>query len=132
MDTPKDAYVAGTPTATAYWIAVLAPMFGNNALIIMSALAGAMWPLSVRESRGRLDSAFFMLRLVCTAAVLTGFTAHIIEQKFGYHSQEIISPVAFAIGAVGDRWRTIFSDCVDYARQILLRKGKDDVGNNPK
>ncbi len=130
---PKDAaYVTGSPTATAYWIAVLAPMFGNNALIIMSALAGAMWPLSVRESRGRVDSAFFIIRLVCTAAVLTGFTAHVIEQKFGYHSQEIISPVAFLIGAVGDRWRTILFDCIDYVRQILLRKGKDDADTGSK
>lgn len=120
---PKVGEVTGTPATTAYWIAVLAPMFGSNALIIMSALAGAMWPLSVRESRGRLDSAFFLLRLVCTAAVLTGLVAHVIEAKFGYHSQEIISPVAFCIGAVGDRWRTIFSDCVDYVRTLLIKKG---------
>lgn len=119
-----------SPSGITYWIAVLAPLFGNNALIIMSALAGAMWPLSVRESRGRMDSAFFLLRLVCTAAVLTGFTAHVIEQRFGYHSQEIISPVAFCIGAVGDRWRTIITDCVGYVREFLIRKGKGDAGNS--
>lgn len=132
MDAPKDAYVVGTPTATAYWIAVLAPLFGSNALIIMSALAGAMWPLSVRDSKGRMDSAYFLLRLVCTAAVLTGFTAHLIEQHFGYHAQEIISPVAFIIGAVGDRWRTILSDCIDYVRQLLLKKGSNDAGDSSK
>lgn len=124
---PKDP-----PTTAIYWIAGLAPVFGEHALIIMSALAGAMWPLSVRESNSRLDSAFFLLRLVCTAAVLTGFAAHIIEQKFGYHSQEVISPVAFLIGAVGDRWRTILGDCIDYVRQVLLRKGKDDAGDSSK
>lgn len=114
-----------TPSGMMYWIAVLAPLFGSNALIIMSALAGAMWPLSVRESRGRIDSAFFLIRLVCTAAVLTGFTAHVIEQRFGYHSQEIISPVAFFIGAVGDRWRTLISDVIAYIREIIIRKGKE-------
>lgn len=121
-----------SPSGTAYWIAVLAPMFGNNALIIVSALAGAMWPLSVRESKGRLDSAFFLLRLVCTAAVLTGFTAHLIEVRFGYHSQEIISPVAFFIGAVGDRWRTIISDAFTYARGFLIRKGNGDASDSDK
>lgn len=91
-----------------------------------------MWPLSVRESQGRLDSMFFLLRLVCTAAVLTGFTAHLIEQRFGYHSQEIISPVAFFIGAVGDRWRTLFADAIGYVREFLLRKGKGDAGDSSK
>jgi hypothetical protein len=121
-----------TPSGMAYWVAVLAPLLGDHALIIMSSLAGAMWPLSVRESSGRLDSAFFLFRLVCTASVLTGFTAHLIEEHFGYHSQEIISPVAFAIGAIGDRWRTIISDCFKYVREFLIRKGNSDVGNRSK
>lgn len=115
----------------AYWIAALAPLFGEHALIIMSALAGAMWPLSSRVSSGRWDSAFFLFRLVCTASVLTSFTAGWIESHFGYHSQEIISPVAFFIGAVGDRWRTIITDCIVYLRDFI-RKGPQNGSSSDK
>lgn len=106
----------------AYGIALASPLLGDHAFILMAALAGAMWPLSSRRSRGIVDNTVFLIRLVATASVLTGFVAHLIELKTGLHAQEVMSPVSFLIGAMGDRWRTVFRDVFEYVRSLLPRR----------
>lgn len=97
---------AGT-TATgivAVSIALLGPAAGEYAVIVLSALAGSLWALSKAGSTGRIDGAALVLRLVLTAVVLTGGAAYWFNSMYEVPVHQLLAPVAFAIGAFGDRW----------------------------
>lgn len=106
-------------SAVAVLVAMASAFFGAYSVIIFAALAGALWPLSGAKTATRKDGALLLLRLVCTAAALTGFVAWSVERHFGLPSSEAMAPVAFVIAAVGDRWRDIFDSIVERVRSIV-------------
>ena len=108
---------------TALAVALLGPMAGPYALIALSALAGAMWPLSAAKTEDRVDGAWLLLRCTITAILLTGFLSGLIERSWGVKVVESLGPVAFAIGALGNGWRPVFQALGDAMRALLGRVG---------
>jgi hypothetical protein len=41
--------------------------------------------------------------------IFTGLLATLIERQWGLPSLELLAPIAFTVGAIGDGWRVIFS-----------------------
>lgn len=99
--------------------ALASTFFGHYAVIIFAALAGGLWPLSGATTATRRDGALLLLRLVLTAAALTGFIAMLVERHFGMPAVEAMAPVAFVIAAMGDRWRDILDSIVERVRSII-------------
>lgn len=97
-----------TSLATAA-LAVLSALTGDLAVICFAALAGAMWPLSKAKTQTRWDGVKLLLRLVFTAAALTGFIAWMLEQQTGLPASKLLSPVAWAIA----RWPDLLTQIKD-------------------
>ena len=89
-------------------VAILGPMAGEYAVIVLAALAGSLWALSRLSTASRVDAALLILRLVLTAVVLAGGAAWWLQTQYAWPAQQMLAPVAFAIGAVGDRWTAFF------------------------
>lgn len=93
---------------TALAVAILGPLAGEYAAIVFAALAGGFWPLSgSKDAMTTKQGAMFLLRIVLTASVLTGLLAWYIEKEFGIAARNVLAPVAFLIGMIGDGWRDI-------------------------
>jgi len=88
-------------------VAVFGPMAGPYAVIVLSALAGALWALASTPTESRLAGGLLLLRLVLTAVVLTGCGAWMLEAQYGWPAHQLLGPLAFAVGMGGDRWRAL-------------------------
>lgn len=84
--------------------ALLGPAAGPYAVIVLSALAGSLWALSKQQTPTRLSGALLILRLMMTAVALTGAAAWWLDTHYEIPAHQILGPIAFAIGALGDRW----------------------------
>jgi len=93
---------------TAFAVALLGPLAGPYSAIVFAALAGALWPLSSTEGLTRSAGAWLLLRCVLTATVLTSTAAAILSSQYGIEPTELLSPVAFFLGAMGNGWRPVF------------------------
>lgn len=92
---------------TALLIAVLGPLAGQYAVIVMAALAGALWPLSTMEIATRRAGAAFLLRIVATAVLLSGSAAWFLEANYDVPAVHGMAVAAFLIGAMGNGWSPI-------------------------
>jgi hypothetical protein len=101
MTEPTSATTTGL---VAVAVALLGPAAGEYAVIVLSALAGSLWALSRIETTSRASGAALIARLVLTAVVLTGGLSYWLESEYDWPVHQILAPVAFAIGALGDRW----------------------------
>jgi hypothetical protein len=107
-------------------VATLGPMAGPYAVIVVSALAGAMWALAAAPTATRSAGAMLVLRLVLTAVMLTGGVAWLLETQYQWPVYQVLAPVAFVIGMVGDRWRSVFDAMLALGeRWITKRTGGD-------
>ena len=88
-------------------IVLLGPQAGPYAVIMLSALAGALWALSATPTETRRSGAGLVLRLVLTAVVLTGGAAALLESQYGWPAHHLLAPVAFGVGMGGQRWRAL-------------------------
>jgi hypothetical protein len=88
-------------------VALLGPLAGPYAVIVLSALAGALWALSAAPTANRADGAWLVLRLVLSATMLTGGVAWWLERTYDWPVHQVLAPVAFGIGMGGNRWRAL-------------------------
>lgn len=105
MSEPSSVAQAGL---VAIAIALFGPLAGQYAVIVLAALAGALWALSEAKTRG-VGSAMLLVRLILTALVLAGAPTWWLEMHYDLPAHQILAPVAFLIAAVGDRWRSAIS-----------------------
>lgn len=101
-------------------IAVLGPLAGPYAVIVLSALAGALWALASTPTPSRLAGGLLLMRLVLTAVVLTGGGAWALSTHYGWSARELLAPLAFVIGMGGNGWMAL--------RAILLAQAKKRLG----
>lgn len=90
-------------------VAILGPTLGPYSAIAFAALAGSTWPLSGSKTLSRIDGFLLMLRCTLMAIVLTVFIAGVIDKLWAIPAIEVLAPVAFIIGAMGNGWRPVFS-----------------------
>ena len=107
-------------------ITTLGPMAGPYAVIVISALAGAMWALAAAPTSTRSAGALLVLRLVLTAVMLTSGVAWMLEVQYDWPGHQLLAPVAFAIGMVGDRWRSLLDKLLALGERWLIRREGGD------
>ncbi len=108
---------------TALAVAVAGPVFGPYSAILFAALAGSLWPLSAAEDLSRASGAWLLLRCVLTSVVLTGAIAAAVATHYDLAATELLSPVAFFIGALGNGWRPVFGAVAGALAAIASRFG---------
>lgn len=108
---------------TALAVALLGPLAGPYASIVFAALAGSLWPLSSTEGLTRLSGAWLLLRCVLTSTVLTGTASAILSAQYGIQPTELLSPVAFFLGALGNGWKPVFSALSNLLSTLTSRIG---------
>jgi hypothetical protein len=114
-------------SAAVLLIALLGPLAGQYALIVMAALAGALWPLSTMEGLTRRTGAFFLARVVFTACVLTGTAAWWLESRYQLPATQGMAVVAFFIGGAGNGWRPVLAAAGNALAYLVGRlAGKPD------
>lgn len=94
-------------------IAFLGPAAGEYAVIVLAALAGALWALQRMPTHTRADGALLVFRLVLTAVVLTGGAAWWLETQHQLPSQQVLAPIAFLIGGWGERLPALVDMLID-------------------
>lgn len=98
-------------------------MAGPYALIVFSALAGALWPLSAAETMKSSAGFWLMLRCTLTAVALTSALSLLLQSRWQIPANEALAPVAFAIGALGNGWRPVFEALGGALQAVLSRIG---------
>lgn len=98
----------GGISITALLIALLGPLAGQYTVIVMAALAGALWPLSTMVIPTRVAGASFLFRIVASAVLLTGSAAWYLETHYEVPAIHGMAVVAFLIGAMGNGWSPVF------------------------
>lgn len=96
-----------TAGIVAIGVAMLGPLAGPYAVIVLAALAGALWALAQAPTATRSAGALLLLRLVLSAVVLTSGVAWLLESQYAWPAHHVLAPVAFAIGMGGNRWRSL-------------------------
>jgi hypothetical protein len=93
---------------------------GEYAAVVFCAFAGSLWALSKAPTTSRLEGLFLIVRLVLTAVVLTAPLAWWAEAQYGIEAHKLVAAVAFAIGALGDRWPFMLSSAWDKIQSRYL------------
>lgn len=120
MSEPSSVAQAGL---VAIAIALFGPLAGQYAVIVLAALAGALWTLSEAKTRC-VGSAMLLVRLILTALVLAGAATWWLESHYDLPAHQILAPVAFLIAAIGDRWRSAIS--MLWSRASSFNKGQQE------
>jgi hypothetical protein len=121
-----------TSTTSASALVLLIALLGQYALIVMAALAGALWPLSTMEGLTRKTGAAFLARIVTAACILTGSTAWWLESRYQLPATQGMAVVAFFIGAMGNGWRPVLAAAGNALAFLLGRlAGKPDDTPKP-
>lgn len=113
---------------TALLIALLGPLAGQYTVIVMAALAGALWPLSTMELPTRAAGAAFLFRIVASAVLLTGAAAWYLEANYQVPAIHGMAVVAFLIGAMGNGWAPVFRAMRDGLSAFARAAGGNNGG----
>lgn len=117
---------------TALLIALLGPLAGQYAVIVMAALAGALWPLSTMEMPTRRAGAAFLFRIVSAAVLLSGSGAWYLEQNYQFPAVHGMAVAAFFIGAMGNGWSPVFLAMRDGISAFVRTVGSSSTGGQEK
>ena len=109
-------------------IALVGPLAGPYAVIVFSALAGSLWPLSTVETSTRAAGAWLVVRCTMTSVFMTGGAASYLHSAYGIQVTESIAPVAFILSALGNGWRTVIDSVSGILTSIAKRFGSPTSG----
>lgn len=77
---------------------------GDYALILLGGTAGVMHSIGRIDLPSKTKAAFYIIRWVFTALMLTGFAAYLIQTYTSIPAQKWPGVVAFAITFLADKW----------------------------
>lgn len=123
MAEPIQTTVAGVSLVTLA-VAFFGPQAGPYIVIILGSIGGGLWALSSAVLATRMAGAWLMLRCVVTAVVLTALIAGWLGPVFGLPVTEAYAVVAFAIGALGNRWQDIIDSIKTRLQGVIATGGK--------
>lgn len=93
---------AGATAVTLLMSADLIP--ASYAIIVFGALVGVMHSVAKVETPTRWSAAWYVMKWVLTAALLTGFVSALLESYIGLPAHRWPGVVAFGITFLADRW----------------------------
>jgi hypothetical protein len=111
-------------------VALAIAMFGGSAAagefgaVVFGALAGSMWAMKAGEPKGRMGSAWLVLKLVMTALVMTWMVAWWLREEYALPPTETLGVVAFCLAAVGDKWHSLGGVIFNTFRDLFARFAK--------
>lgn len=110
---PEPASTTATASLTAALILLLgpsfgptlAPLFGEFLLVLAGALVGVMHPASKQGFASRALAAWYVIRWVLTAMMLTGAVSTVLEKYLGLPAHNWPGVVAWTITFFADKWK---------------------------
>jgi hypothetical protein len=115
---------AGGVSLTVLFVAVLGPMAGPYVLIVLCAIAGAMWPLTAAQTASYREGAWLLLRCAALALAGTGVIAWAIERQLGVPVSESTGVIALLIGAMGNGWGPVFQMLSQTVQRVVKQRGE--------
>jgi len=107
-----------------------AAILGPYAVILLASTAGASFALYRAPLMPRKQSIWFFTWLVLIALIFSGTSAILLERWVGENTAHYSVPfVAFAIGAMGDDWPSVFNKLKSFASRWLDKKGNGNDAN---
>ena len=100
------------PTSTAAGITAATILLavgpdGQHALIVFGGLVGVMHSVARVHTPTRLSAAWYVLKWMLTATLLTGFVAAMLEQHLNLPAERWPGVVAFGITFFSDSWPAV-------------------------
>jgi hypothetical protein len=121
-----------TSTSTAgligLFVVLFGPLAGEWALVVFAALAGSMWAVGRSDTSNKAQAAILLAKLVVAAVIFTGAVSTVMEHYLGWPATELLAPVAFIIGFIGERWQDILQNLFNaiVGRFIREQNGSSD------
>lgn len=112
---------AGAVSLVTLAVAFSGPQTGPYIVIVMGSIGGGLWALSSTKMDTRLQGLWLMCRCILTAVVLTALIAESIGSFIHVSAVEAYAAVAFAIGALGNRWQDIFDSIKNRLQSVITR-----------
>lgn len=103
MPEPTSTTAAAGITAATLLLAI-EPSAGEHALVLFGGLVGVMHSVAKVQTPTRIAAAWYVIKWVLTAALLTGFVAAMLNTYLGIPAQRWPGVVAFGITFLSDRW----------------------------
>ncbi len=104
MPEPTTATAAATAATAATILLAASPGASEYALLAFGGLVGAMHSVSKVPTPTRTSAAWYIVKWVATAGVLTFFVAALLEAWLGVPARRWPGVVAFGITFLADRW----------------------------
>lgn len=95
------------------------PFFGHYAAIALGAVFGALWTISRADGLSFITAGKLFFRAVSVAMVFSTLIAHYLSEWLKYEVHEFLTPVAFFIAWVGDRWIDIRDRVLESAIHLV-------------
>lgn len=132
MPEPTSSSGAGGAVLVAIGASLVGHRYGALATVAAAALIGAFISLGELPTRGgRLGALLYLAQYTLAASVTAGALAYLIERYTGVSALEILVLVAFSIGWIGGRWRSLLEAVFAAGVRLLGRQGGPDKGSAP-
>lgn len=123
MPEPTSTSGAAGAALVAIGISLVGHRYGPLVTVAAAAFVGTLISLGEVPTRGRLDGAWYVVRYVAMACVLTGTLSYLVDRFTGVPALEILALVAFAIGWIGSRWQALLAAGLAAVQALLGRRG---------
>ncbi len=94
-------------SAAALATLIVGPAYGPYLAIVVAAMGGALWPVSMAEGSTLRDSVKLFARCALTGALLTSVAVSVVAEYVSAPEHDLHVPVAFVIAALGNGVRPI-------------------------
>lgn len=124
MPEPASSTGAGGAALVAIAASLVGSKYGPLASVATAALVGAFISLGEVGTGGRIAGLRYLAVWTCAAAVTAGTLSYLIERYTHVPAIEILVLVAFCIGWIGGRWKSLLETSLASAQKLLTSKGK--------
>lgn len=120
MSEPTSSVASGASTAAIVMLTSAAA--GDYALIMLGGVAGVMHSISRVPLESKVDGAWYVLRWVFTAVILTGGISFMLDKYLGIPAGNWPGVVAFFITFFADRWTAMADRLLNGIVDGVLRR----------
>jgi hypothetical protein len=123
MPEPTSSTGAGGAALVAIAASLVGSKYGPIASVATAALVGAFISLGEIGTGGRLAALRYLALWTAAAAITAGTLSYLIERFTHVPAIEVLVLVAFCIGWIGGRWKSLLEAGLSAAQKLLASKG---------